>query len=153
MQRATCACATKRPRRPVAGVFEWIVYTFQPMEGQDRGLRSHRCDTTSSRSGANLRDRPLRLRRDANLGEEAGRQPFRPRQCPHAARGKAADLSRQHGISETTLYQWKAKYGGLQVSDAKRLKALEEENRRLKRLLAETMLDNAALKDIASGKF
>jgi len=71
----------------------------------------------------------------------------------HAAGAKGTDLCRQHGISETTLYKWKAKYGGLQVSDAKRLKALEEENRRLKRLLAETMLDNAALKDIASGKF
>jgi len=71
----------------------------------------------------------------------------------HAAGAKGADLCRQHGISETTLYKWKAKFGGLQVSDAKRLKTLEEENRRLKRLLAETMLDNAALKDIASGKF
>jgi len=71
----------------------------------------------------------------------------------HAAGAKGTDLCRQHGISETTLYKWKAKYGGLQVSDAKRLKTLEEENRRLKRLLAETMLDNAALKDIASGKF
>ncbi len=71
----------------------------------------------------------------------------------HAAGGKAADLCRQHGISETTLYNWKARYGGMQVSDAKRLKTLEEENRRLKKLLAEAMLDNAALKDIASGKF
>ena len=71
----------------------------------------------------------------------------------HAAGAKGTDLCRQHGISETTLYKWKAKYGGLQVSDAKRLKTLEDENRRLKRLLAETMLDNAALKDIASGKF
>jgi putative transposase len=71
----------------------------------------------------------------------------------HAAGAKGTDLCRQHGISETTLYNWKARYGGMQVSDAKRLKALEEENRRLKKLLAEAMLDNAALKDIASGKF
>jgi putative transposase len=56
-------------------------------------------------------------------------------------------------ISETTLYNWKARYGGMQVSDAKRLKSLEEENRRLKRLLAEAHLDLAALKDIAAGKF
>jgi len=71
----------------------------------------------------------------------------------HAAGAKADDVCRQHGISGTTLYNWKARYGGMQVSDAKRLKALEEENRRLKKLLAEAMLDNAALKDIASGKF
>ena len=64
----------------------------------------------------------------------------------HAAGAKAADLCRQHGISEATLYNWKAKYGGMTVSDARRLKALEDENRRLKRLVAETMLDNAALK-------
>jgi len=60
---------------------------------------------------------------------------------------------RQHGISEATLYNWRSRYGGMQVSDAKRLRSLEEENRRLKKLLAEAMLDNAALKDIASGKF
>ena len=63
-----------------------------------------------------------------------------------------AEVCRKHAISSATFYKWKAKYGGLEVSDARRLKALEEENRRLKRLLAETMLDNAALKDIASGK-
>jgi putative transposase len=71
----------------------------------------------------------------------------------HAAGAKAAELCRQHAISETTLYNWKARYGGMQVSDAKRLKSLEEENRRLKRLLAEAHLDLAALKDIAMGKF
>jgi putative transposase len=53
-----------------------------------------------------------------------------------------------HGISDATFYQWKAKYGGLEVSEARRLKSLEDENRRLKKLLAEAMLDNAALKDI-----
>jgi putative transposase len=53
---------------------------------------------------------------------------------------------RKHGISSTTFYKWKAKYGGLEVSDAKRLKALEDENAKLKELLAEAMLDNAMLK-------
>ena len=71
----------------------------------------------------------------------------------HEAGAKTADLARKHGISEATLYNWKAKYGGMTVSDARRLKALEDENRRLKKLVAETMLDNAALKDIASGNF
>ena len=61
------------------------------------------------------------------------------------AGAKTADLARKHGISEATLYNWKAKYGGLEVSEAKRLRALEEENAKLKRLLAEAMLDNAAL--------
>ena len=64
----------------------------------------------------------------------------------HAAGGKAGELCRQHGISEATLYNWKAKYGAMTVSEARRLKALEEENRKLKKLLAEAMLDNAALK-------
>jgi len=58
---------------------------------------------------------------------------------------KTADLARKHGISEATLYNWKAKYGGLEVSEAKRLRALEDENGRLKRLLADAMLDNAGL--------
>ena len=71
----------------------------------------------------------------------------------HQAGAKPADLCRQHGISEATLYNWRSRYGGMQVSDAKRLRCLEEENRKLKKLLAEAMLDNAALKDIASGKF
>jgi putative transposase len=71
----------------------------------------------------------------------------------HQAGAKPADLCRQHGISEATLYNWRSRYGGLQGSDAKRLRFLEEENRRLKKLLAEAVLDNAALKDIASGKF
>jgi putative transposase len=71
----------------------------------------------------------------------------------HQAGAKPVDLCRQHGISEATLYNWRSRYGGMQVSDAKRLRCLEEENRKLKKLLAEAMLDNAALKDIASGKF
>jgi putative transposase len=66
----------------------------------------------------------------------------------HEAGFKTADLCRRHGISEQTFYNWKNKYGGLEVSEARRLKALEEENRKLKKLLAETMLDNAMLKDL-----
>ena len=66
---------------------------------------------------------------------------------------KTADVCRRHGISDATFYKWKAKYGGLEVSDAKRLKGLEDENARLKKLLAEAMLDNAMLKDIASKKW
>ena len=59
-----------------------------------------------------------------------------------------SEVCRRHGISDATFYKWKAKYDGLEVSDAKRLKGLEDENRRLKKLLAEAMLDNAALKDV-----
>jgi len=69
------------------------------------------------------------------------------------AGGKTADVCRRHGISQPTFYNWKAKYGGLDVSDAKRLRALEDENAKLKKLLAEAMLDNAVLKDIASKKW
>ena len=68
----------------------------------------------------------------------------------HEAGAKTADMCRKHGISSATFYKWKARYGGLEVSDAKRLKALEDENAKLKKLLAEAMLDNAMLKDIAS---
>ena len=64
------------------------------------------------------------------------------------AGAKTADLARRHGVSEATIYNWKAKYGGLEVSDAKRLRALEHENAKLKRLLPEAMLDNAGLKDL-----
>ena len=71
----------------------------------------------------------------------------------HEAGAKTADLARKHGISEATLYNWKAKYGGMDVSDAKRLRSLEEENRKLKKLLAESMLDQAALKEILSKKW
>ena len=69
------------------------------------------------------------------------------------AGAKTADLARRHGVSEAAIYNWKAKYGGLEVSDAKRLRSLEEENSKLKRLLADTMLDNAALKDLLSKKW
>ena len=64
-----------------------------------------------------------------------------------------ADVCRKHGVSSATFYKWKAKFGGMDVSDAKRLKALEDENAKLKKLLAETMLDNAILKDVNSRKW
>ena len=64
-----------------------------------------------------------------------------------------ADVCRRHGISSATFYKWKARFGGLEVSDARRLKALEDENVRLKRLLADAMLDNAMLKDVAAKKW
>jgi putative transposase len=64
-----------------------------------------------------------------------------------------ADVCRQHGISSATFYAWKAKFGGMDVSEAKRLKSLEDENAKLKRLLADAMLDNVALKDLLSKKF
>jgi putative transposase len=66
---------------------------------------------------------------------------------------KTADVCRKHGISGATFYKWKSKYGGLEVSDARRLRALEDENRKLKKLLAETMLDIAMLKDLNSKKW
>jgi len=69
------------------------------------------------------------------------------------AGAKTAELARKHGISEATLYNWKTKYGGLEVSEAKRLRALEDENAKLKRLLADAMLDNAGLKDLLSKKW
>ena len=66
----------------------------------------------------------------------------------HEAGAKTEEVCRRHGISSATFYKWKAKYGGMEASEAKRLKGLEDENRRLKKLLAEAMLDNAALKDL-----
>lgn len=71
----------------------------------------------------------------------------------HEAGMKTGDLARKHGISEATLYNWKAKYGGMDVSDAKRLKALEDENGKLKKLLADAILDNSALKELLSKKW
>ena len=62
-------------------------------------------------------------------------------------------LCREHGIGESTFYKWKSKYGGLEVNEAKRLRALEDENNKLKRLLADAMLDNAALKDVLTKKW
>ena len=67
--------------------------------------------------------------------------------------GATADVCRKHGVSEATFCNWKAKYGGLEVSEAKRLKAMKSENARLKKLLADAMLDNAALKDLLAKKW
>ena len=66
---------------------------------------------------------------------------------------KTSEVCRRHGISETTFYKWKAKFGGLEISDARRLKALEAENTRLKKLLADQMLDNAVLRDLNAKKW
>jgi putative transposase len=71
----------------------------------------------------------------------------------HEAGLMTADLCRKHGISSATFYKWKGKYGGLEVSEARRLKSLEDENTKLKKLLAEAMLDNAVLKDLNAKKW
>ena len=71
----------------------------------------------------------------------------------HEAGVAVADLCRKHGVSDASIYKWKARFGGLDVSEAKRLRALEDENTRLKRLLADSMLDNAALKDLLGKKW
>jgi putative transposase len=64
-----------------------------------------------------------------------------------------SELCRKHGVSDASIYKWKAKYGGMDVSEAKRLKALEDENAKLKRMLADAMLDNVALKDLLGKKW
>jgi putative transposase len=66
---------------------------------------------------------------------------------------KTAEICRKHGISDATFYKWKAKYAGLEVSDLRKMKALEEENSRLKQIVADLSLDNRALKDVLSKKF
>jgi len=71
----------------------------------------------------------------------------------HAAGLSAAELCRKHGISEPTFYKWRSRYGGMEVSDARKLNALEDENRRLKKLLAESMLDAATLKEMLGKNF
>ena len=71
----------------------------------------------------------------------------------HEAGTKTADLARKHGVSEATLYNWKAKYGGMDVTEAKRLRQLEDENAKLKKLLAEQMLDAAALRELLAKKW
>jgi len=70
----------------------------------------------------------------------------------HEAGAKAGDLARKHGVSEATLYNWKAKYGGLEVSDARKLRALEDENAKLKKLLADQMLEASALRELLAKK-
>jgi putative transposase len=71
----------------------------------------------------------------------------------HEAGAPVPDLSRRYGVAENTIYRWKSKFGGMEVSEAKRLRELEDENRRLKHLLAEAELDKAALKEIVKGKW
>lgn len=71
----------------------------------------------------------------------------------HEAGAKTGDLARKHGVSEATLYNWKAKFGGMDASEARRLKQLEDENAKLKKLLAEQMLDVAALRELLSKKW
>lgn len=71
----------------------------------------------------------------------------------HAAGARVSDLSRKYGVSENTLYKWRSKYGGMDVSEARRLRELEAENAKLKRLLADSMLENVALKDVLSKKW
>lgn len=71
----------------------------------------------------------------------------------HQAGAPASDLCRKHGISEATFYTWRSKYGGMEISDAKRLKGLEEENAKLKKLLAESMLDVSTLREMLAKNF
>ena len=71
----------------------------------------------------------------------------------HEAGVSVADLCRKHGVSDASIYNWKARFGGMDVSEARRLRALEDENTRLKRLPADAMLDNAALKDLVGKKW
>ncbi len=71
----------------------------------------------------------------------------------HQAGMPVADVCRKHGISDATLYTWRSKYGGMEVSDARKLKTLEDENRRLKKLLAESMLDVATLREMMGKNF
>jgi putative transposase len=71
----------------------------------------------------------------------------------HEAGVSVVDLCRKHGVSDASIYKWKAKFGGMEVSEAKRLRALEDENGKLKRMLADAMLDNVALKDLLGKKW
>lgn len=71
----------------------------------------------------------------------------------HEAGVAVSDLCRKHGVSDASIYKWKAKFGGIDVSEAKRLRALEDENAKLKRMLADAMLDNVALKDLLGKKW
>jgi putative transposase len=71
----------------------------------------------------------------------------------HETGVSVADLCRKHGVSDASIYKWKAKFGGMDVSEARRLRTLEDENTKLKRLLADAMLDNSALKDLLGKKW
>ena len=97
--------------------------------------------------------KPINIR---NLSRAAWQVHGRADHCgfaEHEGGAKTAELARKHWISEATLYNWKSKYGGLDVSEVKRLRMLEDENRKLKKLLAESMLDNAALKELLAKKW
>ncbi len=71
----------------------------------------------------------------------------------HQAGLSAADVCRKHGVSDATFYKWRSKFGGMDVSDARKLKSIEDENRKLKKLLAESMVDNATLKEMLTKNF
>ena len=71
----------------------------------------------------------------------------------HHVGASAADLCRKHGISDATFYKWRSKFGGMEVSEARKLRALEDENAKLKRLLAESVMDNATLKEMLTKNF
>jgi putative transposase len=71
----------------------------------------------------------------------------------HEAGVTVSDLCRKHGVSDASIYKWKAKFGGMDVSEARRLRALEDENAKLKRMPADAMLDNVALKDLLGKKW
>ena len=71
----------------------------------------------------------------------------------HQAGLSAAEVCRKHGISDATFYKWRSRFGGMEVSDARKLKGLEDENRKLKKLLAESMVDNATLKEMLTKNF
>lgn len=71
----------------------------------------------------------------------------------HKAGRSVPDLAREHGIAENTIYRWNSKFGGMEVSEAKRLRELEQENQRLKRLMAQAELDKAAMKEVIEGKW
>src|SRR5829696_5360118 len=103
--------------------------------------------TTQSRSTIPTKIRLLQSQRlERAFSRAAGRQ-------EHEAGVSVADLCRKHGVSDASIYKWKAKFGGMDVSEAKRLRSLEDENAKLKRLLADAMLDNAALKDLLGKKW
>ena len=71
----------------------------------------------------------------------------------HQAGLSAADVCRKHGISDATFYKWRSRFGGMEISDARKLKGLEDETRKLKKLLAESMVDNATLKEMLTKNF
>ena len=93
------------------------------------------------------------MRKDRTMKRKRHTEERSLRSSRNRAGVKTADLCRKHGISEATFYNWKSKFGGMDVSEAKRLKHLQDENGKLKKLLADAMLDNAALKDLLSKKW